>query len=91
MSKPAPFTIEFIDVSQNSDVTLNQWWVNGNNTTSNFYEGFAANSYQYTFTEIGNHDVDTEVTDGTCVDTISLVVSVQELLSLMLSHQMVII
>ena len=77
MSKPAPFTIEFIDVSQNSDVTLNQWWVNGNNTTSNFYEGFAANSYQYTFTEIGNHDVILEVTDGTCVDTISLVVSVQ--------------
>ena len=77
MSKPAPFTVEFIDVSQNSDVTLNQWWVNGNNTTSNFYEGFATNSYQYTFTEIGDHEVILEVTDGTCADTISLVISVQ--------------
>ena len=77
VSKPAPFTVEFIDISQNSDVTLNQWWVNGNNTTSNFYEGFAANSYQYTFTEIGDHEVILEVTDGTCVDTISLVISVQ--------------
>ena len=77
VSKPAPFTVEFIDVSQNSDVTLNQWWVNGNNTTLNFYEGFSSNSYQYTFTEIGNHEVIFEVTDGTCVDTISLVVSVQ--------------
>ena len=36
VSKPAPFTVEFIDVSQNSDFTLNKWWVNGDNATSNF-------------------------------------------------------
>ena len=77
VSKPAPFTVEFIDVSQNSDINLNQWWVNGDNTTSNFYEGFAVNSYQYTFTEIGDHEVILEVTDGNCIDTISLIVSVQ--------------
>ena len=77
VSKPAPFTVEFIDVSQNSDINLNQWWVNGDNTTSNFYEGFALNSYQYTFTEIGDHEVILEVTDGNCIDTISLIVSVQ--------------
>jgi gliding motility-associated-like protein len=77
VSKPAPFTIEFIDVSQNSDITLNQWWVDGNNLSSNFYEGFSANSYQYTFTEMGNYEVVLEVTDGNCLDTISLVVSVQ--------------
>ena len=47
--------------------------------------GFATNSYQYTFTEIGDHDVILEVADGTCADTISLVISVQVLLSLTLS------
>ena len=77
VSKPAPFTVEFIDVSQNSDINLNQWWVNGDNTTSNFYEGFALNSYQYTFTEIGDHEVILEVTDGNCIDTISTIISVQ--------------
>ena len=76
MSKPAPFTVEFIDYSQNTIDTLNQWWVNDNNLTSNFYQ-LDSNSYQYTFTEIGDHDVVLEVTDGTCVDTISLIVSVQ--------------
>ena len=64
-------------MSQNSDFTLNKWWVNGDNATSNFYDGFADSSYQYTFTEIGDHEVVLEVTDGTCIDTISLVVSVQ--------------
>ena len=77
ISKPPPFTVEFIDVSQNSDITLNQWWINGNNATSNFYNGFISNSYQYTFTEIGDQEVVLEVTDGTCSDTISLLVTVQ--------------
>ena len=58
-------------------MTLNQWWINGNNATSNFYNGFISNSYQYTFTEIGDQEVVLEVTDGTCSDTISLLVTVQ--------------
>ena len=58
-------------------MTLNQWWINSNNATSNFYTGFISNSYQYTFTEIGDQEVVLEVTDGTCSDTISLLVTVQ--------------
>jgi gliding motility-associated-like protein len=77
VSQPAPFNIEFIDISQNSDMTLNQWWVNGNNMTSNFYEGFTTNSYQHTFTEMGDYEVVLEVFDGSCSDTISVLVSVQ--------------
>ena len=79
LSQPAPFNVEFSDISQNTDVTLNQWWVNGMNMTSNFYEGFATNSFQHTFNEVGDYDVVMEVFDpsGTCSDTISLVVSVQ--------------
>ena len=77
VSQPPPFNVEFIDISQNSDSSLNQWWINGNNLTSNFYEGFALNSYQYTFTEIGDYEVVLQVTDGICFDTISFVLSVQ--------------
>ena len=77
VSQPPPFNVEFVDISQNSDSSLNQWWINGNNLTSNFYEGFAANSYQYTFTEIGDYEVVFQVTDGICIDTISFVLSVQ--------------
>ncbi|MDC3050597.1 gliding motility-associated C-terminal domain-containing protein, partial [Flavobacteriales bacterium] len=77
LSQPPPFIVEFIDESQNTNSSLNQWWINGNNLTSNFYEGSQINSYQYTFTEIGDHDVVLQVTDGVCIDTISFVLSVQ--------------
>ena len=75
VSQPPPFNVEFVDISLDS--SLNQWWINGNNLTSNFYEGFVANSYQYTFTEIGDYEVVFQVTDGICIDTISFVLSVQ--------------
>ena len=47
--------------------------------TSNFYAGFSSNSYQHTFTEIGDYEVVLEVFDSSnnCSDTISLIVSVQ--------------
>ncbi|MDA7794473.1 gliding motility-associated C-terminal domain-containing protein [Flavobacteriales bacterium] len=79
LSQPAPFNIEFSDVSQFTDISLNQWWVNGMNMTSNFYEGFDVNSFQHTFNEVGDYDVVMEVFDpsGTCSDTISITVSVQ--------------
>jgi len=78
VSQPAPFTVEFIDVSQNSDMALNQWLVNDNDMTSNFYEGFNTDSYEYTFTDVGDYNVVLEAFNSSgCSDTISVVVSVQ--------------
>ncbi|MGC6470000.1 MAG: gliding motility-associated C-terminal domain-containing protein [Flavobacteriales bacterium] len=79
VSKPAPFNIEFIDISQNSDSSLNQYWINNANQTSNFYNGFEINSHQHTFYETGDYEVVMEVFNpsGSCSDTISMLVSVQ--------------
>ena len=79
VSKPAPFNVEFEDISENSDASFNKFYINGEDMTSNFYAGFSSNSYQHTFTEIGDYEVVLEVFDSSnnCSDTISLIVSVQ--------------
>ena len=64
-------------MSVNSDVTLNQWWINENNVTPYFFE-VSPNSFQYTFNDIGEYNLMMEVFDANnCSDTISLDVFVQ--------------
>lgn len=79
LSQPAPFNIEFTDNSLNTNPAFNQWWVNEQNMTSNFYQGFGINSFQHTFYELGDYSVVMQVFDSlaNCSDTISVVVSVQ--------------
>ena len=83
LSQPAPFNVEFIDVSQNSEPAFNQWWINNQNSTQNFYQGYSFyyqdTTKQYTFYDVGDYDVVMEVFDslGNCSDTISLTISVQ--------------
>ena len=83
LSQPAPFNVEFIDESQNSDPVFNQWWINDQNRTPTFYEGysfyFLDTTTQHTFYEAGDYNVVMEVFDslGNCSDTISVLVSVQ--------------
>ena len=83
LSQPAPFNIQFVDESQNSDPSFNQWWINDENSTSNFFEGYSFyyqdTTSQYTFYEAGDYTVVMEVFDsmGKCSDTISILLSVQ--------------
>ena len=76
ISQPIPFTVSFIDSSQNHDPLLTEWWIDGINRTNDFY-GFG-NDVEHTFREIGEYEVVMYALNSNgCFDTISVDVTVQ--------------
>jgi gliding motility-associated-like protein len=76
VSQPAPFTVNFVDVSIDHDSSLTEWWINGENSSSLF---FGSDSFvDHTFRQVGEYEVTMFAYNSNgCFDTVSVSVTVQ--------------